>query len=99
MQIASNDVIMDILDQITQVFRQMIREELAGSIQSETRIVELKKPVNQKDLCAFLGLSEPTIIRWRKKGKIPFIQIGSTIRYDIEAVLAALAGNKKTKRS
>ena len=48
------------------------------------------KPVNQKELCAFLGLSEPTVIRWRKKGVIPSMKIGSAIRYDVNKVIEAL---------
>ena len=56
-----------------------------------------EQPVNTKELCAFLGVTEPTIIRWRKKGKIPFLQIGSSIRFNLSAVVSALEVKKKIK--
>ena len=37
-----------------------------------------------------LGVTRPTISRWRKEKKIPFIQAGSVIRYDLDKVLEAL---------
>lgn len=43
-----------------------------------------------KELIARLQISEPSIIRYRKKGKIPFIRIGNSIRYDWEKVVKAL---------
>lgn len=43
-----------------------------------------------------LGVTIQTIIRWRNKGKIPFIKLGSSIRYDLNAVIKSLeVGNKK----
>jgi excisionase family DNA binding protein len=53
-----------------------------------------EQPITTKELCNFLGITEPTILRWRKKGKIPFLQVGSRILYQKAAVIAAL-GNKK----
>jgi len=79
--------------------RQLIRDELAITSLVSEHLKAATKPINQRELCAFLGLSEPTVIRWRKKGKLPFLQVGGNIRYDVEAVLAALEGNKKTKKS
>jgi len=51
--------------------------------------------INGKELMARLMISEPTLIRWRKKGKIPYYAIGSAIRYDLQKVLNALEVNKK----
>jgi excisionase family DNA binding protein len=64
-----------------------------------TSIIPLKneQPVTTKQLCEFLGVTEPTIIRWRKKGKIPFLQIGSSIRFNLSAVVSALEVKKKVK--
>ena len=92
-----NQVIMqNLVEQFKEEFRQMIREELAANIPISEPPKELIKPVSQKELCTFLGLTEPTVIRWRQKGKLPFMQIGSAIRYDLNAVLLALqAKNKK----
>lgn len=46
-------------------------------------------------LCQRFNITIPTLIRWRKKGKIPFMQIGSAIRYDINKVIEALEVGKK----
>lgn len=37
-----------------------------------------------------LNISEPTAIRWRQKGRIPYLQIGSNIRYNWREVIKAL---------
>jgi hypothetical protein len=43
-----------------------------------------------------LDVTIQTLIRWRQKGKIPYLQIGASIRYDLNKVLDALTvGNKK----
>lgn len=47
--------------------------------------------IGTKVLMDRLQLSEPTIIRYRKKGKIPYLRIGSAIRYDWQKVLNALS--------
>lgn len=52
------------------------------------------KPVTTEELCKHLNISKPTALRYRKKGKIPFIQIGGAIRYDLNAVIAALQKGK-----
>jgi excisionase family DNA binding protein len=53
------------------------------------------KPVTTKALCTFLGVTEPTVIRWRKKGVIPFYTVGTAVRYDLTKVIAALETKKK----
>lgn len=54
--------------------------------------------INSATLMERLDISEPTLIRWRQKGKIPFMQIGTAVRYDWYKVLAELEV-KKQKRS
>jgi hypothetical protein len=46
--------------------------------------------INEEVLCQRLGITHPTAIRWRQRGKIPFLQIGSAIRYDWQNVLKSL---------
>ena len=53
-----------------------------------------EQPITTKQLCKFLSITEPTVIRWRKKGKIPFMQIGSALRYDKEAVIKAISDKR-----
>ena len=59
------------------------------------RSPERKEIIDTKELCTRLNITEPTVIRWRKKGRIPFLQIGSSIRFDFGAVVSALEGGKK----
>lgn len=53
------------------------------------------KPVTRRELCEHFGVTEPTIIRWERRGKIPSMRIGSAVRYDLNAVTRALEGKKK----
>ena len=54
-------------------------------------------PITTKELCKYLKISSVTCIRWRKKGKIPFMKIGGSIRYDKAAVLAAIESSNGGK--
>ena len=54
-----------------------------------------KEIIGTKLLCSRLNITEPTIIRWRKTGKIPFLLIGTSIRYDWQAVVKALESKAK----
>jgi excisionase family DNA binding protein len=49
-----------------------------------------EKPITTKELCEYLNITEPTVIRWKKKGKIPYFRIGSAIRYNLKDVLKSL---------
>lgn len=54
--------------------------------------------ITGEDLAKKLGLTIQTLIRWRQKGKIPFLQIGNSIRYDLNKVLDSLEAKKGVKR-
>ena len=45
-----------------------------------------------------LGVTRPTLSKWRKEGRIPFIQVGSVVRYDLDKVLEALENKKRRSR-
>jgi excisionase family DNA binding protein len=53
-----------------------------------------EKLLSIKQLCEHLKITEPTALRWRKKGKIPFYNIGASIRFKLSEVLDSLANNK-----
>jgi hypothetical protein len=48
-----------------------------------------------EELCQKLDVTIQTLIRWRHKGKIPYFQIGSSIRYDFNKVLDSIEVSKK----
>ena len=74
--------------------RQLIRDELVNIPQHVHSPTASEKPLSTKELCMFLNISEPTVIKWRAKRKIPFLKIGSAYRYDKAAVIHALSEQK-----
>ena len=83
------------IDDLMAALRTIVREELAATPQSS--IDRMAECISGKELCSFLGISEPTLIRWRQKGKIPFLEIGGVIRYDKNKVVTALEIVRKQK--
>ncbi len=71
----------ELLEMIRSVIRSEIQSTSSGNDQSIT------KPLTGKELCDYLSISEPTLSRYRKKGKIPFLTIGDQYRYDINEVV------------
>ena len=82
------------ITEIIESLRTIIREELEN-FKAVSIITNPNKPINTTELCKYLGVTEPTILRWRKKGKIPFLQIGPLIRFDLNEVMKALHWKKK----
>ncbi|HTN08850.1 hypothetical protein [Agriterribacter sp.] len=69
----------------------------------ESALEAMKQPVSvdvateiidRETLCSRLGISLPTAIRYSKRKVIPVIHIGTTIRYNWQAVLKALEKQK-----
>ena len=56
------------------------------------------KPVTTKFLCEYFGISEQTAIRWRKKKIIPYMQVGTAIRYRLPEVIEALEKRSQKKK-
>tara|TARA_B100001989_G_C24471275_1_gene429334 strand:+ start:527 stop:784 length:258 start_codon:yes stop_codon:yes gene_type:complete len=46
--------------------------------------------ITEKELSKRLGISKVTLHKYRKQGKIPFSQVGRTIRYDYNEVIETL---------
>jgi hypothetical protein len=53
-----------------------------------------KEIIDSKTLRERLNISEPTELRLRKRKKLPFIYLGSSIRYEWNEVLHALQKQK-----
>lgn len=59
--------------------------------------VKKREIISPDELCKRLGISIPTQIRYRKKGILPWLEIGDQIiRYDWDRVLDALAKDKSS---
>lgn len=82
-------------------FQEFLNDAVEASVTRLLPYIDTDKkelnapPLSVKELCTFLGVTEPTIIRWRKKGKIPFMQVGSRVLFDRVAVLKALEVKKQ----
>lgn len=55
---------------------------------------EPKERINQKQAAALFGVTPATIIRWQKKGVIPFNKVGNTVFYYKSALLEAAQMNQ-----
>lgn len=56
--------------------------------QPDTQQTEI---IDRDELCKRLAITEPTAIRWEKKGKIPTLRIGSCVRYNWQMVIQSLS--------
>lgn len=81
----------NILDQILYELQDL--KSQVAKIQGRTAQPEAEI-INTEELCNRLNISEPTAIKWRKKGKLPSINVGSSIRYNWVSVVAALEKQK-----
>jgi len=72
---------------------------------SELRETDLPKPTKPEpekllttaEACELLRCSRPTIHRWKREGLVPFVRIGSCIRYresDLKKLLETKGGTK-----
>jgi excisionase family DNA binding protein len=53
--------------------------------------------VTSKELAPMLGVKPATLYRWARLGLVPYLRVGEqTIRFDPEAVIAALSAGLPT---
>jgi len=81
-------------EDLLSMVRQAVREEIAASGVHPPQEGTNDKPVTQSELCEFLGVTEPTILNLRKKKKIPFFLVGTSVRFSKPAVMKALENSK-----
>lgn len=51
--------------------------------------------IDREELCKRLAITEPTAIRWEKKGIIPCFRIGISVRYNWQTVIKVLESKNK----
>jgi len=66
------------------VITDCLRNTIEGQVEHTTEIID------RNELCKRLAITEPTCIRWKKKGKIPCFRIGSSVRYNWQNVIDIL---------
>jgi predicted site-specific integrase-resolvase len=52
--------------------------------------VPVKRLYSYKELAAFLGCSVPTALSYKRKGLIPYLQIGRSLIFETDKITAAL---------
>jgi len=80
-----------------EIDNRLERIELLLSKLVDEKKVEINSEINiidGKELCKKLGITIVTLIRWKAKGKVPYLQIGGLIRYNLSEVLKALENKK-----
>lgn len=82
----------------------VIIEKLDGlenklALNSTVSATPLTEIIGREELCKRLNITEPTVIRWEKKGVLPCFRIGSLARYNWPKVIEALESKKKGGKS
>jgi hypothetical protein len=89
------DELREMIDTVTEIAVNKTLAKLNFPIGGLTEVAT-DKPVTGKELCAFIGITMPTLIRYRKKGLVPSKKIGKKILYDKAQVMEAI-NNKKNR--
>ena len=55
------------------------------------KLASQPKLVDRHALAQIIGVSVPTIERLQASGKLPFVRLQRLVRYDVDAVIAALS--------
>jgi len=61
----------------------------------EAKIISPPEIIDRAELCKRLGITEPTVIRWEKRKRIPSFRIGSAVRYNWISVVKTLEDQSK----
>ena len=57
-----------------------------------------KQLVRARDIAKRYDVTERSVFNWKDAGKIPFIQIGKIIRFDLDAVIEAIEGKQEAEK-
>jgi len=78
-------------------FKCVMLEAMQWAVENMPPQNAVSKPeiITGEELCKKLDVTIQTLIRWRQKGRVPYMQLGSSIRYDLIKVLDAIEVNKK----
>ena len=76
-------------EQLSEIYKLLVGLQNNAMPGSPTAILK-EKPITTQQLCEYLGITEPTVLRWRKKKKIPFFTIGSAVRFNLSDVIQSL---------
>lgn len=72
---------------------EKLETKIEAGAASGPAIIEI---IARDELCKRLAITEPTAIRWEKKGVIPAFRIGDLVRYNWHSVIEALEAKGKS---
>lgn len=73
---------------------RMVVDEIKKNEIIETNLAPTDDRLTQKEAASFLGISITSIIDWKKKGKIPYYQIGKSIFFSKSELLKIARKNQ-----
>jgi hypothetical protein len=79
--------------------RERTRRELSARAKEKGTLFVEKLFVGTSEATAAIPVSRRTFDQWREQGVIPYLRIGGVIRYDLNAVKAALEKRYLVKES
>lgn len=88
----------DLPDEVSRLNDKIDRLESLLTNNSNPPQSEEETLMDSRELSEFLDVSKVTIHKWRKQGRIPFIRIGTRIRFQKKDVLNSLEQCKKYSR-
>ncbi len=82
------------LKDFADLVKNAVREQMEANAALYPAAGINERPITQKELCEYLDVTAQTIIRWRKKKKIPFFTIGTAVRFNLSDVKKALENER-----
>ena len=75
----------------------IISDSVQQALRNHTEQLATPKPeiVDGETIQEKLGITRQTLVRWRASKRIPYIQEGGIIRYDLNKVIEALERRKR----
>lgn len=98
MEIASNSMLMTTFESMPAAIEQL--QATVETLHEEIKQLRKEQPANEppidgKEIRKRLGISEPTLIRLRKRKEIPFLEVCGHYRYVWNDVISALQQKSK----
>ena len=85
------------VEDLKKIIANEVEQTLKSALEKISPAASLPEMLlTQSELCKYLKTSRQTIARLKKKGRIPFLEIGSETRFDVAKVLSAI---EKTNKS
>lgn len=78
------------VESLMEIIERSVYKAIEGKQAGEADQLSQSQIIDRAELCKRLSITEPTVIRWEKKGKIPCFHVGKSVRYKWEEVIKAL---------